>query len=376
MYKEQHKRLAQVAFELNSDLPESFQSQIFNEGIRELQSRSKDKKDRKILLIGGAGYIGSILSKNLLECGYKIRCLDLLLYENSECVAPYLPNENYEFIYGDFTNRDIISTALIDITDIVILGGLVGDPITKKYPEISQKINLIGTIDLINTLNNKGLNKVIFISTCSNYGIVASDMLADENCELSPLSLYAKAKVEIEKYLLSLRGEIDYSPTILRFATAFGLSPRMRFDLTVNQFVHKLYSGQEVLVYDPETWRPYCHVEDFSLAVRRVLEAPIKKVNFEVFNAGGESNNYTKKMVVNGVQKLIPNAKVVYQEKGPDPRNYRVSFRKIRKKLFFEPKYSVADGIVELIKALDQRIFTNIDSRRNFYENNQITYTI
>src|SRR3990167_1480341 len=374
MYKHQYERLAEIAFKLNSDLPELFQSQIFSEGIRELQSRSKDKQDRKILLIGGAGYIGSVLTKHLLECGYKIRCLDLLLYENNECVIPYLMNENYEFIFGDFTNSKVVSDALIDITDVVILGGLVGDPITKKYPDISLKINHFGVLNLIDTLNHRGLNKVIFISTCSNYGIVNDNQLADETSELSPLSLYAKAKVAIERHVGSLRGNIDYSPTILRFATAFGLSPRTRFDLTVNQFVRELYLGNEVLVYDAETWRPYCHVQDFSLAVRRVLESPIELVNFEIFNAGGDKNNFTKNGVVDSVKKFIPHAKVTFKEKGSDPRDYRVNFKKIRETLYFEPRYSVTDGITEILNALNQNVFNNVDARKNFYENHQIMY--
>src|SRR3990167_2383699 len=174
MYKHQYERLAEIAFKLNSDLPELFQSQIFSEGIRELQSRSKDKQDRKILLIGGAGYIGSVLTKYLLDCGYKIRCLDLLLYENNECVVPYLMDRNYEFLCGDFTYLKTLNDALNGITDVVILGGLVGDPITKKYPDVSLKINHFGMLNLIDIFNNHCLNKVIFISTCSNYGIIAN----------------------------------------------------------------------------------------------------------------------------------------------------------------------------------------------------------
>lgn len=374
MEKKQVQRIAEIAFEINSNLPESFQLEIFNEGLRELSYRNKNQKERKILLIGGAGYIGSVLTSQLLECGYYVRCLDLLLYENNECVIPFLMNDHYEFLYGDFTDTAVINHSLSGITDVVILAGLVGDPITKKYPDISQKINYSGMLNLIDILNNKSLNKVIFISTCSNYGIVSGHQLADETFTLAPLSLYAKAKVTIEEYLCSLRDRVDYHPTILRFATAFGLSPRMRFDLTVNQFVRELYLGDEVLVYDAKTWRPYCHVNDFSLAVRRVLESPLELVNFEIFNAGGDNNNFTKHMVVNEVKKMIPHAKLKFQEKGPDPRDYRVSFKKIREKLYFEPTVSVGDGIHEILNALKQKIFDNVESRKNFYENFKIMY--
>ena len=129
---------------------------------------------------------------------------------------------------------------------------------------------------------------MIFISTCSNYGIIEEGSLADEDFELKPLSLYAKSKVSAERFLLAQAGNVDYAATVLRFATAFGLAPRMRFDLTVNEFVKDLYEKGEILVYDADTWRPYCHVNDFARLVRVVLEAPSDAINFEVFNAGGE----------------------------------------------------------------------------------------
>lgn len=376
MNKQQYEKLLNNAFKLNDDLPEAFQIKILEEGIRELQSRPAEKIDRKILLIGGAGYIGSVLTKHLLDCDYSVRCLDMLLYGNNQCVTPFLSHDRYEFIYGDFTDNNILSAGLKNVTDVVILAGLVGDPITKKYPDIADKINQQGMIKLINQLNNLKLNKVIFISTCSNYGIVDHDSLADEKTALLPLSKYSQAKVEVEQYLLSLRGKVDYHPTILRFATAFGLSPRMRFDLTVNQFVLELSSGNNVLVYDPETWRPYCHVKDFSSIVRRVLESPLALVDFEIFNAGGEVNNYNKRMIVEAIQQYIPASKVSYQDKGPDPRNYRVNFKKIKNTLNFTPKYTVIDGIKELLQALDQKIFNDALQYKNFHENHEIIYPI
>ena len=152
-----------------------------------------------------------------------------------------------------------------------ILAGLVGDPITKKFPYEAHDINDIALRGCIDQLNGRGLNKVIFVSTCSNYGLIQDDVLADEDFELTPLSLYAKSKVGAEKHLLSLKGQTDYHPTILRFATAFGLAPRMRFDLTVNEFTREVAEGNELVVYDAHTWRPYCHVRDFARLIGRVL---------------------------------------------------------------------------------------------------------
>jgi nucleoside-diphosphate-sugar epimerase len=328
--------------------------------------------NRKILLIGGAGYIGSVMTGYLLDKGWQVRCFDQLIYENQTCVSFYWGHPHYEFIYGDLTNLEQLKPALEGIDNVVILAGLVGDPITKKYPEKSEEINSDGILQVIQSLNGRDLNRVIFISTCSNYGLIESDATADETFELNPLSLYAKAKVAVEKELLAQRGQVDYHATVLRFATAFGLSPRMRFDLTVNEFTREMFLGRELLVYDAETWRPYCHVRDFSRVVDRVLKAPKEQISFEVFNAGGECNNFNKQAVVDEILRHFPSAPVRYKEQGSDPRNYKVNFSKIKRVLDFEPEYTVADGIKELIGALQQNIFSRVEQQRNFYHNFEI----
>ena len=166
------------------------------------------------------------------------------------------------------------------------------------------------------------------------------------------------------------------NPTILRFATAFGLSPRMRFDLTVSEFTLELALGNKLLVYDAHTWRPYCHVKDFARLINIVIEAPKEKTSFNVFNAGGNINNATKQMIVDLILENIPNGKVNYQEHGSDPRNYRVSFDKVKSVLGFEPKYTVQDGIQELVTAIKNHVFDHIDENRNLYGNYEISYPI
>jgi nucleoside-diphosphate-sugar epimerase len=215
---------------------------------------------------------------------------------------------------------------------------------------------------------------VVFVSTCSNYGLIDSKDLADENFPLSPLSLYAKSKVAAEQRLMANKGKVDYTPTILRFATAFGLAPRMRFDLTVNEFVRDLALGRELLVFDAHTWRPYCHVKDFGRLIQKVIEAPLSKIAFEVFNAGGEANNFTKQGVVDTILALLPDARVRYQEHGSDPRNYRVNFEKVRNTLGFEPEYSVDFGVRELLGVIGEHIFDRADLTRNFHGNYEIEY--
>ena len=254
---------------------------------------------------------------------------------------------------------------------IVILAGLVGDPITKKYPVQSNQTNLLGMSNLIEHLS-KGANKskkVIFISTCSNYGLMPEDKLADEKSELSPLSLYAKAKVEMEKLVIdkTLAGTIH--GTVLRFATAFGLSHRMRFDLTVNQFTREIALGNDLLVFDADTWRPYCHVNDFARLVDMVIQSDSSVTKGQIFNAGGDSNNYTKRGLIELLSNKLNVENVTYKNNGVDPRNYRVSFNKIKSALNFEPKYSVEDGIDEILNAIQRGFYrTDIDDN-NMYGN-------
>jgi nucleoside-diphosphate-sugar epimerase len=327
---------------------------------------------KSVLIVGGAGYIGPIVTDSLLSAGYKVTCLDLLIYENNLCAAQYLSNPNYRFIYGDLRNVQTLNRALEGITDVVLLAGLVGDPITKKYPDIAHDINDLGILNCLGSLNERGLDRVIFVSTCSNYGLIGSDELADESYPLTPLSLYSKSKVAAEQYLLSCKGHVDYTPTILRFATAFGLAPRMRFDLTVNEFTRALSMGQELLVFDANTWRPYCHVRDFARLVKLVLESPRDKVSFEVFNAGGDINNFTKQGIVDTILSFIPSAKVRYQENGSDPRNYRVDFSKVRNILGFEPSYTVHFGVNELLDAITEHVFDRVELMHNFHGNYEI----
>lgn len=332
-------------------------------------------QNRKALLIGGAGYIGPVIAEELLSVGYSVRCLDLLLYNNGLSFISLIKNQQFEFVCGDFLDKKTLDKALEGVTDVIVLGGLVGDPITKKYPDESELINDLGIREVIDSLRNRNLRRVVFISTCSNYGLIEGSAKADENFELNPLSLYAKSKVRAEKYLLEQQSEVDYSATVLRFATAFGIAPRMRFDLTVNEFVKDLYEKGEVLVYDADTWRPYCHVNDFARLVRIVLGAPEDKIHFQVFNAGGDENNYTKRMLVNKILELLPKATARYQEHGGDPRNYKVNFDKVKDILGFSPKYSVEFGVKELLWALKNGVFNNSDVLRNFHGNYEIRYS-
>jgi len=269
---------------------------------------------KNILIIGGGGYIGTVVSKFLLEKGYKVKVLDNFIYNNSNATKDLQGLKNFSLINGDLCLENGYQDLMRDTTDVIILGGLVGDPITKKYPKESKFHNFDYISKIIKiSRENKNLDKFIFISTCSNYGIVKKNIFAKETQKLKPLSLYAKQKVNIEKLLLRKKNK-SINPIILRFATAFGLSKRMRFDLTVNQFVKDLFLKKNLVVYDANTWRPYCHVKDFCRLIYITIMSNNKKIIGQVFNAGGDKNNFTKKGIVNLVKKKIKKNNIFFKK--------------------------------------------------------------
>ena len=301
-----------------------------------------------ILLIGGEGYIGRCLCKYFLEKNYKVISFDNLIYDQKS----HKVKKNYKFINGDIgKNSDLDKISKLNYDAIILLAGLVGDPITNKYKILSKKINTIALRNLIKKIYKwENSKKFIFISTCSNYGLSKSKYLT-ESSSLKPLSLYAKSKVEIEKYILKLKRKKSFNPTILRFATAFGLSDRMRYDLTINQFIFELFKKGFIEVYDFNTWRPYCHVKDFARLINKVISAKDLLASYQIFNAGGNKNNFTKKNIAYTIRKKI-GGKVVLLKKSQDKRNYVVDFSKVKKILNFTPKYSVKYGVSEILKNL------------------------
>ena len=188
----------------------------------------------------------------------------------------------------------------------------------------------------------------------------------DENSILRPVSLYARLKVKFEKYIMQHDDSHNAFVTSLRFATAFGLSPRMRFDLTVNEFVRELTLGNELLVYGENFWRPYCHTKDISKACELMIEAGYNKVHKQVFGVGNTAENYTKKMIVDEIEQVIPNINIKYVKKVEDPRDYKVNFSKI-KKLGFINDYNLIDGIKEIHEALLAGVFE--DAYSDLYKN-------
>jgi nucleoside-diphosphate-sugar epimerase len=330
------------------------------------------KNNKKTLIIGGSGYIGTVVNNFFQEKKKYTVSFDNLLYDQDHVKkikkSSFIENK-FETIknIGEYIriNRD-------NIENIVILASLVGDPITKKYPQLSKLVNVNYTKKIINSAIKNRIKKLIFISTCSNYGVVQKNKIANENTKLNPKSIYSQNKVEIETYLKKFKESKFTEITILRFATAFGLSKRMRFDLTLNEFVRSAYLDKKLEIYDYDTWRPYCHVLDFAKIIYIVLFKKAKRKNFEIFNAGNSKNNFTKIMIAKLIKRHIRNINIILQGASKDPRDYMVNFDKLKKVYNYAPKFTLSYGVKEILNQLKKSNFIN----RNLYKDRLGNYKI
>jgi nucleoside-diphosphate-sugar epimerase len=307
---------------------------------------------RTTLITGGAGYVGALACRELLAAGRKVRVLDRLLH-GQEAVADDLEAAGVELIRGDVRDAAARETAMHGVDEVVHLAAIVGDPACARDPETAARVNIEGTRGIIDAAQQAGATRLVFASTCSNYGRMADPTVpVDETGELRPVSLYAEQKVAMEQLLLgqplgSLR------PTCLRFATVYGVAPRMRFDLTVNEFTRDLWADRTLEVFGEQFWRPYVHVSDAARAIRTVLDAPGEATERAVFNVGDSQENYRKLDLVEEIRKQIPRGEVTYVRREEDPRDYKVSFDKINATLGFKTLMTVPDGIEEIAGALE-----------------------
>ncbi len=309
-----------------------------------------------ITVTGGAGYIGVCVVEELLEAGHEVRVLDVLLHDQRQ-IARQLAEAGAELVQGDIRDPEARSRALEGTDGVVHLAAIVGDPACARNPELSHEVNVEGSRSLVADAMEAGVGRLVFASTCSNYGRMADPTVPiDEQGELAPVSLYAEQKVQIEQALLGG----DFSPLdvcCLRFATVYGVAPRMRFDLTVNEFTRDLHLGRELEVFGEQFWRPYVHVRDAARAVRAVLDAPAERIAGRVYNGGNSNENYRKMDLVEIIRGQTANGSVTFVERDEDPRDYKVSFERIRRELGFETTMTVPDGVSEIIEALDAERF-------------------
>ncbi|AJM91289.1 NAD-dependent epimerase/dehydratase family protein [Nitrosopumilus piranensis] len=319
-------------------------------------------KNNFILVTGGAGYIGSVLTRKLVEKGYKVRILDSLIY-GKQGIEELIDNSSVEFIKGDIRDEKIVKESIKGIDCIVHLSAIVGEPLCKKIPEAAKQINELATKKLIDLSKLEGVKRFIFSSTCSNYG--TSDGIANEESDLHFLSLYSECKVHSEKYILDSKTD-NFETCVLRFATAFGLSPRMRFDLLLQEFIRDALVNKEIILFGANYWRPLVHVNDISNACILSINGKTEKISGQVYNVGDDSQNYTKQDLAKIIQDKIPSTKISIVESKKDPRNYQVSFKKIKEQLGFSITKSAKDGIDEIINEVNNN---NLDPQESEFSN-------
>jgi nucleoside-diphosphate-sugar epimerase len=316
-----------------------------------VRSSSRSAADQgAVLVVGGAGYIGSILVRRLLEEGYKVRLLDRLVYGYAP-IRDMLKNPNFRLIAGDCRNIQAVVGAARGASSIIHLAAIVGDPACEQDHQGALEINYAATRMLVEVAKGQGIRRLIFASSCSVYG--ANDLTVDERSEVNPISFYARTKIDSENALLQAQSE-HFQPTILRFSTVFGYSYRPRFDLVVNLLTAKAFQEKTITIFNGEQWRPFIHVKDVAEAILHVMKAPLSIVGGQIFNGGDSRLNYTLSDVAKLIKQTFPET-VVEQVENSDRRNYKVSFEKIRNQLGFRCRLSLEDGIRELKKALELR---------------------
>ena len=317
----------------------------------------------KILITGGLGYAGSVLSKYLSKQN-NIYIIDKVLFNNSQYKK--IKNKNITLHKFDILNSNkvekIFKSNNIDL--VIHLAAIVGDPASKAQPELTKQINLIASKKVFSLAKKYSVKKFIFFSTCSNYGLSYYKKLLKETSPLKPLSMYAKTKVDFEKFLLKDKSKIK--KIILRLSTLYGLSFRMRFDLTVNEFLKKMYFKEKLDVYHKDTFRPYLSLDDLKIIVEKLINYKFRK-NSIVFNVGFNKENLSKKSIVEKVSKQLSfKSKYNYIDREHfDRRNYRVDFSKI-KKIGIKQKFNFNYNIRKMLSYL-KKTTKKVTNKKIFY---------
>ena len=305
------------------------------------------RRTETVLVIGGAGYIGSALLPKLLREGYHVRLLDLLLF-GEEPIQDVISHPRLEVMQADFRRVDAVVAAMHGVDAVVHLGAIVGDPACSVDETLTIEVNLNATNMIADVAKASKVERFIFASTCSVYG--AGDEVLDELSSPSPLSLYARSKLSCERGLETMC-DSQFASTILRFGTIYGFSGRIRFDLVVNLLAAKAKFDGVITVHGGNQWRPFLHVDDAARSILLVLRAPKQLVNRQIFNVGSNRQNFTIQRVAEIIRERVP-AQMVIEDAMTDPRDYRVDFSKIEKVLGFEPIWTLETGVEQVLEAI------------------------
>ncbi|RJP53260.1 MAG: NAD(P)-dependent oxidoreductase [Anaerolineaceae bacterium] len=319
---------------------------------------------RHAVVTGGAGYIGSLLTSELLRANWRVTVLDSLLF-GGESLIPYWHHPNFHFVKTDVTEPRAVKDALKGDWPrpeaVIHLAAIVGFPACQAVGhQAAWRYNVEATKLVFEQAAGLGSRRFVFASTYSNYGLSSDGKPVTEESPLNPQSLYAETKIAAEEFLLSQR-DASVAPLLFRFATLYGISPRTRFDLIVNQFVLEAFTKHQLIIYQRGYSRSFIHVRDTVRGILLGLEAPESKIRGQIYNLGSNNGNYTKDEIVNLVLKRLPQTVVEHKDLtfGGDMRDITVSFEKVRRELGYETTLTVDDGIRELVFALKSGLIRN-----------------
>ena len=298
----------------------------------------------RILITGGAGYLGSVITQKLLESGYNVVVLDKLIF-NQLSLLPYTSNPNFKFVYGDVRDTDLLKKLVDECDTIIPLAAIVGFPACDADPKLAYEVNFQQIRNIVDWIQETD-KKILYPNTNSGYGVGEDGIYCNETSPLNPISIYGKTKVDAEKYILENTDGICF-----RLATVFGVSPRMRVDLLVNDFTYKAITDKYIVVFERNFKRNFIHIKDVASAFIFMIEN-YNKYKGEVFNVGLSDANLSKKELLEKIQTYVKDFAVVYDDyyEDPDKRDYIVSNEKIEG-TGWKPVWNLDNGIEELIHA-------------------------
>lgn len=317
---------------------------------------------RRILVIGGAGYLGSVLTRQLLDEGHSVRVLDSFRF-GVESLADVIDHPGLDVVHGDIRYISHVTDALKDVDGVVLLAALVGEPACDRDPKETVDINLLATKAVAEACKYHRIERFVFATTDSVYGIREGVM--QEDSDKNPLSLYARLKLRAEEEILSLQDR-EFRPVLLRMCTLYGCSPRMRFDLVVNRLAMLAATEGRITIFGGAQWRPFVHVADAANAYRMALAAPVDLVGGQIFNVGSNEQNYQVAHLEQLIATVFPDVQIERIPQTPDLRDYFVSCDKIATVLGYRVERSVVDGIREIRDALQSGRIQNPQAAR-FY---------
>jgi len=318
-----------------------------------------------VFVTGAGGYIGSMLVDHLLACGHRVTGCDRYYFGKDLLGTETFNNQRFTLLQKDI--RELVPGDLRGFDVVIDLAGLSNDPTCDLKPNLTYSINFKGGVNVAECAKQAGVPRFVYSSSCSVYGLGAGSGLT-ESSEPHPQSYYARGKVDVENRLFEL-SDSKFHVTILRNATVYGLSKRMRFDLVINIMTMKAWRERRIFILGGgKQWRPLIHVRDVVRGFESVMQAPLEKVDKQIFNLGSNEQNYQVFQIANIIKEIVPAVELIQVPDDPDKRTYNVNFDKIKSTLGFCAQHTARDGAKEIVEALNYGVLDPDDPRTRTIE--------